>query len=141
MSNPLRKCAGCSLRVEVLTALDDGRHYCRSCALIFGTTPEDAAPGDAVPDGEQPGAEESPVTPHAAAGSEHQPASSAPPAEPRRAAAEDLPGQVREMLDQRLELEARREELAADLTAVAEELELLNARVDRIQELLHSSAA
>ena len=43
MSNPLRKCTRCNLRVEVLSALDDGRLYCRSCAVIVEARHADPA--------------------------------------------------------------------------------------------------
>jgi hypothetical protein len=98
MSNPVRRCAGCRLKVETLQRLDDGRSYCGSCAervlsRLDGhmTTPPDAVGVEAEPPLVVPGPREEPRVQESTAESSIAPPQAArepapPPAAPSAAA-------------------------------------------------------
>ncbi len=155
MAEPVRKCAGCRLRVQGVRPLDDGLSYCAKCVArieeqaLAQDDPTDEQHEDAAPEAE-PILEEPQVTstasPENPAAPENAPAigrQARPPADrgttTTRSGADDALTQALER--ERADLLERRKQLESEIQRLEGDIQAINGRVDHVDALLEPEAA
>ena len=154
MAEPVRKCAGCRLRVQGVRPLDDGLSYCAKCVArieeqaLAQDDPTDEQYEDTAPEAE-PIVEEPQVTstasPENPAAPEGAPAISRqarPPADRGTITGTGADDPLAQALNrERANLFERRKQLESEIQRLEGDIQAISRRVDHVDALLEPEAA